>query len=893
MPYYSEVSPLESAFTTSSDNFTIKYFFNKNGNSEARGWLDYFEVVARRNLVQGGGQMSFRDSKSIDNGNIAQFNITTPQTASVWNVTDGINIKQLNTSFSGGITSFKISTPVLNEFISFTDAVNNFFVPVNMGIVPNQNLHASPFADLIIVAHPNFLAQANRLADHRKQHDGLRVLVTTPQLIYNEFSSGAQDITAIREFIRMLYNKATTPADEPKYLLLFGDASFNYKETKVFIEADNRFYDNTNFVPTFESDNYYDTDSYASDDYFGLLDDDEGLWLPNGFEAMDIGIGRLPVGTAIQAEQMIDKILRYESPEALGDWRNALMYVADDQEYNSHLNESQQVSNIVSAAHSEFNINKIYLDAYKQISLGSGYSYPDATDALNRGIQRGTLVVNYTGHGSSLQLAHESLVTVNRDILSWKNKNAMPIFVTATCEFTEFDHIAKVSAGEDVILNPNGGGIALLTTTRVAYSNVNLDLNTNFNKENAFEKTKDGGARLGDIMKKTKNTNGRNNSPSAKHFILLGDPSMRIAVPKYNVVTTKINNKNVTLDNDTFKALQNVSIEGFVGDMQNNPLTNFNGEVSITVYDKAGTYSTLANDQDSYKQTFTMQKNFIFKGIAAVVNGSFKIDLVIPKDIVYNFGLGKISYYASDKTNNVDGAGSYNKIVIGGSDNNAVADDEGPTIKLFINDTTFRNGGSTHQNPLLLAHLFDKNGINTSGVSVGHEMTAILDNDIANPSVLNDFYEGTLNNFQKGTIHFPYYNLSLGNHTITVKVWDIYNNSGTASIDFLVIDKNELKIDKLMNYPNPFIKTTIFSFEHNKAGESMDVTIDIFNQLGELVMRLNVPHSNGSARFDELEWNGQNEFGALLPAGMYTFKATVKDKEGNTTQQSSRLIILR
>ncbi len=894
--YYSTVSPVENYFTSTSDNFQIRYAFDKNNNNEARGWLDFFEVVARRYLIQSGGQMAFRDGRSTGPNNISLFNLTTPQQSTVWDVTDCVNIRKLNTSYNNSITSFKIATDTFHEFESFTDASNNFFIPEKGVKMENQNLHASAFADLIIVTHPAFLTQANRLADHRRQHDGLKVIVTTPQMIYNEFSSGAQDITAIREFLRMLYNKATVPADEPKYLLLFGDASFNYKESKVFVEADNRFYDNTNFVPTFESDNFYDIDSYASDDYFGLLDDNEGLWLPQDFEALDIGIGRLPVGTAIQAEQMVDKILRYESPEALGDWRNSLMFIGDDQEHNVHMHYAEEVANTAANASSVFNIDKIYLDAYKQISLGSGYSYPDATDAVNRGIQRGTLVFNYTGHGSSTQLAHESLITANRDILNWKNKYQLPVFVTATCEFTEFDHIAKVSAGEDVILNPYGGGIALLTTTRVAYGPINQDLNLNFSTNNAFDKTAEGGNRLGDIMKLTKNKKSINKSPSSKHFILLGDPSMRLAIPKYNVVTTKINNKDVSADNDTLRALQKVSIEGYVGDFQNKILSGFNGEVSVTVFDKPGSYTTLANDDDSYKETFTMQKNFVFKGIAAVKAGYFKIDMVIPKDIAYNFGLGKISYYAYDKLNNTDGAGSYSKIVVGGSDKNAVSDSKGPEVKLFINDTSFMNGGSTHQNPVLIAKLFDQNGINTSGVSIGHEMTATLDLDLAHPKILNDFFEGTLNDFQRGSINFPYYNLALGNHSITVKVWDIYNNSGTASIDFIVIDKKDLKIDKLMSYPNPFISghgNTIFSFEHNKAGESLDVTIDIFTVTGEKIMTLNIPQSNGSTRFDELEWNGENDLGAPLPGGTYIFRATVKDKEGNAQQKSSKLVIVR
>lgn len=895
-PYYSENDTKEANFKVNSGNFNITYTFNKNGNNDARGWLDFFEIVARKNLSLTGGQQSFRDIKSVGVGNIVKFIVNTAQNPNIWDVTNPIHPSQVHTNFTGSSSEFIGAADSLREYAAFIDAPNNFFIPVSKGKVTNQNLHATPFFDLLIVAYPDFLSEANRLANHRRTHDGLRVFVTTPQQIYNEFSGGAQDITAIREFLRMMYNKANSPADEPKYLLLFGDASFNYKEDRVFVEADNRYYNNTNYVPTFESDNYYDTDSYASDDYFGLLDDDEGLWLPGSFEAMDIGIGRLPVGTLEQASQMVDKILRYESPEALGDWRNSLMFIADDQDYNSHLKESEIVSNIVSNDHKEFNINKIYIDAYKQISLGSGYSFPDATDAVNRGMQKGNLIFNYTGHGSSIQLAHESLLTASRDIVNWKNKYQMPLFFTATCEFTEFDHIAKVSAGEDVILNPNGGGIALLTTTRVAYSNVNSDLNINFNSKNACEKSALGGSCIGDIMKLTKNKNGVNSNPSAKHFILLGDPSMRLAVPKYIVNTSKINGHAISIAYDTLRALQKVTIEGYVSNLTGDTLTQFNGEVSVTLYDKPASYVTLANDADSYKQSFSMQKNFIFKGISAVVNGKFKIDLVIPKDIAYNFGQGKISYYAYDKINNVDGSGSYAGIIIGGSDNTAGSDNVGPQILLFINDTTFMDGGSTHQNPLLYAKIFDENGINTSGVSIGHEMTAILDGNTSQPSILNDFYQGTLNNFQNGTISFPYYNLSLGNHAIDVKVWDIYNNSGTARINFIVVDKQALNISKLMSYPNPYLPErgdAIFSFEHNKAGESLNVTIDVTDSYGQKVISLNMAESNGSARFDELRWNGENEHGGSMASGVYFFKATVKDKYGNTVSQTSKLVILR
>ncbi|MEL6925793.1 MAG: type IX secretion system sortase PorU, partial [Bacteroidota bacterium] len=482
---------------------------------------------------------------------------------------------------------------------------------------------------------------------------------------------------------------------------------------------------------------------FTSDDYFGLLDDDEGRDNLQG--GLDISIGRLPVRNLAEAQIAVDKIISYDTDSrAMNDWINRITFVADDQDNNTHIRDADGIARDLQNDHERLNIDKIYFDAYQQVSTAGGEKYPAVTNAINANIFKGLLVMNYLGHGGWKGWSQERVMGIN-DIKSWTNKNALPLFVTATCSFSGYDDPTLTTGGEEVFLNERGGAIALFSTVRAVYASSNEALTSSVFRT-IFEK-EDGRFRtLGETLRVAKNRLGTSSSinTNSRKFTLLGDPAMRLALPEYNVQTTKINGLALdTMRSDTIRALQRVTIEGMVVDDDGQPVTDFNGKVYPTIYDKQVRLFTLGQDEDSSVRGFDLQKSVIFKGTASVVNGQFQFTFVVPRDINFEFGRGKISYYASDESSR-DATGYYNEVVIGGTDDNALSDQIGPEIEVFMNDTTFAFGGLTNTDPILLVKLRDDNGINVVGNSIGHDLTAVLDGNTQNTLQLNDFYESAL-----------------------------------------------------------------------------------------------------------------------------------------------------
>ena len=751
-------------------------------------------------------------------------------------------------------------------------------------------------ADFIIVAYPDFVSQANSLANIHSTNDSLTSVIVTPSQIYNEFSSGAQDITAIRDFVKMFYDRAAgTPAAAPKYLLLFGNASYDYK---------NRMPDNMNFVPTYESPNGLDeTASYSSDDYYGFLDDTDG---PYTAELLDIGIGRFPVKTTDEASTMINKIVRYlakNNPNSVstgcsnyassvsGDWRNMVCFVADDEEYNDFLTSSEARANYVDTLFKDYNLDKIYCDAYVQQSGAGGQRYPDVNDAINKRVEKGALIINYIGHGGEVGWALERILQIS-DIESWTNINNMPLFVTATCEFSRYDDPARVAAGELVLLNANGGGIALLTTSRLAYTSSNDNLTTNF-YQNVFKTNNGVYYTLGELNRISKNGTGSTVDTYIRNFVLLGDPALRLSYPINNVVTTSINGHPAGSTVETLKAFSKVTVAGEIQDQSGNKLTDFNGIVYPTVYDKKTLTHTLGNDPTSPIANFYIQKSILYKGKASVTNGNFSFTFIVPKDIAYNYGEGKISYYAEDAETNANGYYEGSKFIIGGSDSSVAIDRVGPKISLYMNDSTFVYGGLTNEKPLLLAYVSDSSGINTVGNGIGHDIVAVLDGNTAQSIVLNDYYQAALNSYQKGVIKYPFSNLADGTHTLKLKVWDIYNNSSEANTEFIVAQSAQLSLDHVLNYPNPFTTHTSFLFEHNHPCCSLQVQIQIFTITGRLIKTIDQVVQTIGYRAEPIDWDGLDDYGDPIARGVYIYKLKVKSDDGSTAQKTEKLVILR
>ncbi|MCD6365940.1 MAG: type IX secretion system sortase PorU, partial [Bacteroidales bacterium] len=621
-------------------NINIKYF---GTTSSSRGWLDYILLNVRQHLSMDENQINFRDINSVGAGNISQFTLSNAtQSIKIWDVSNISNIKQIPTQLSGDELIFKVTTDTLREFIAFKG--NEFPTPItqgdDVGKIENQNLHALNFYDLIIVSHPDFKSYADELADFHKNSDNLKVLSVTNSQVYNEFSSGSPDVSAIRDFIKMFYDRASTQEQIPKYLLLFGDGSYDNKTQSI---------ENSNFILTFQSEESLSSYSFVTDDFYGMLDDDEG----GSIGALDIGVGRLPVRTDDEAQAVTNKIKNYYNTENLGDWRNSICFIGDEEDSNNYMYQANELSKTISSDHPTYNIDKIFLDSYPQISTPSGQRYPDVTIAINNKMKKGALLVDYIGHGNPTKFTHEEVIKVN-DVASWTNSNHLPLFMTATCEVSRFDDYARTSIGELILLNPNGGGIGLLSTTRMVSSGANYALNKNFIN---FVFNKD--LRLGDIVRLTKVNTGSETSSNKRNFTLLGDPALKLNIPKHSVITSKINNNTITEKNDTLNALSKVTIQGFIQDETGNKLTDFNGLISPIIYDKPVSKTTLSND-GNIPFTYNLQKNIIYKGNASVTNGDFTFSFIVPKDISYNFGNGKISYYANNS--NTDAAGFSNDI---------------------------------------------------------------------------------------------------------------------------------------------------------------------------------------------------------------------------------------
>ncbi|MBK9291066.1 MAG: type IX secretion system sortase PorU [Bacteroidetes bacterium] len=840
--------------------------------SSARGWLDYIRVNAWRNLVFQGGQLLFGNHRTIPQGDYLYQITGSGSGLQLWDVTDHTNAvaRPLN-PVSGGF-SFAAPAQTRRNFVLFDNS--SFFSIENVGPVANQNLHSVRDIDYLIISHPSLIDEANRLAEFHRQHSGLTVYVTTPGPIYNEFSSGAQDVTAIRDFARMLYT-ASSPGKQLRYLLLFGDASFDYKD---------KLNGNNNLVPTYQTISSLNLVlSIATDDYYGFLDPNEGGTGPN---LLDIGIGRFPVTTLQEARQMVDKVLRYvdKNPETFSEWRNELVFVADDGDSNWHMKDAEELVAVVEQRNPPFNINKFYIDAYPQIATPSGQKAPAVNEAINSRMERGALLVNYSGHGGEVGWAEERILEIS-DIQSWRNRNRMPVFITATCEFSRYDDPSRLSAGEMVFLNPDGGAIAMFTTARATYASTNLRLNKAIYNNNIFEPYNGERARFGDIMRRSKIAGDAND----RKFVLLGDPALQLTYPEHLVQTTHINDKALGSigQNDTIKALSEVRIRGKITSRNGQTLQNFDGKVFTTIYDKAATITT-AGDQNGFPQTFTTRNSIIYKGVASVINGHFEFSFIVPKDISYRFGTGRISHYATGSVG--DAHGSTEDFIVGGFSGNLLSDDKGPEIRLFMGDTTFRDGGFTSENPVLIALLRDESGINTTGAGIGHDIVAWIEGATERMAILNDYYTAALDKSNEGSVSFPIIGLNPGRHTITLRAWDVLNNSNTASISFEVIPKNTVTVNELFNYPNPFRDRTCFVFNHNQNGERLAVVIDIFDMDGRRVKSIREEIVSSSFRSQPICWDGKADSGTPVPKGLYLYRLIVTGGSGNQTVDSGRMV---
>ncbi|TVR80952.1 MAG: hypothetical protein EA409_07230 [Saprospirales bacterium] len=870
--------------TVGNDLLSMFFEITSTG-SISESWMDFLQIRGFKPLEYSGQPLTFRNSQSLDY-NVAGFDLrnSTTQGIDVWDVTDPHSVSRMPLQIQGQSTRFGFTSSTLRQFIAFNPE-GNFPQPRFIEEVPNQNLHAISSAELLIVYHPDFEQAALELADHRRSFSGLEVVAVPVNQVFNEFGGGSADPTAIRDFARMLYLRT----DDFRYLLLFGDGSYDYKNLMPDLP-------DQNFIPVYQTAQSLNAlSSYPSDDFFGLLDEDEGA---NLIGAIDIAVGRLPARTAAEASTLVNKIISYDTQtEFIGDWRLNLAFIADNGDNNLHLNQTRGLVATIKEDYPEYNIQKVYFDAFERVSTPGGNRFPEAKNSLNRIMNRGPLVINYLGHGGPAGWAQERVLQIP-DINSWTNSQSLSLMITATCSFANYDDPAITSAGEHVVLNPNGGSFGLLTTTRLVFAFANERLNKEV-LNRLFEKDENGeNASIGTVMMVAKNNSRSEDTENVRKFTLLGDPSQKLAIAQYSVATTSINGRSIeSTGTDTLKALQTVVIEGEIRGPLDRVVSDFNGVLDFTLFDKPATQSTLGQGSTSHQTEFKIQNNVLFKGSATVNQGRFQIEFIVPLDINYQLGFGKASYFAYSNDMRT-AAGAYQNILIGGSSDDIPEDRDGPEIMLYMNDESFVYGGITDANPSLLVLLEDESGINVASNSIGRELSAWLNGDINNKIVLNDYYQAEKDNFRRGRVTYPFYNLEDGRYEINVVAWDILNNKSEAMLEFVVMSDQNAVIERMLNYPNPFMNHTEFQFEHNLPPGQLDVRISIFSLSGRLVKDIHTSVMTDGYRVTGIEWNGMDDYGDRLANGVYLYRVNVRSDHkdlNNKTAESKfeRLVILR
>ncbi len=851
--------------TTSDLNVNITY----NGVlSTSIGLLDYLVINAWKKLTFSSSQVHFSNPRLAGTGKTVKYTIDqAPTNAIVWDITNTNAPKQMPLNFGNNQAWFVAQADSLRNFVLFSpdQALTPIFDGKGLGKTANQNLHATPDnTQMLIITHPDFTGAAEKIAQLHRDAQKINVFVATTNQIYNEFSSGMPDAVALRNYIRFTYQKTNKKL---RWVLLLGDGSYNNRYAPK----------NPNFILTYQTLNSLNTNGYlslVSDDFFAMLDDNEGEINGSLTGLCDINIGRLPVKTPEEANEMARKIEYYLYHQQPGSWKSYLVLFADDAENNLFMSDAEQISLGLYSQAPQYRIKKIYIDAYKaEINFG-GEEYPGAVTDIKNRVEKGSLIISYLGHGNETVLTSERVVTAS-DVRNWKNLDKLNFFITGTCEFGRFDEYDpqqyEVSGGEYAVLNPSGGAIALLTTTRLSYSSINYFANYGV-FDHAFDLDNNRKISLGEIIRRTKTDY---NNYFMHEFVLLGDPALSLTYPQNSVRIT-------FLSQDTLKALSYVSLKGEIIDTNQNLIQDFNGLINITVLDKPRYYWTLDNDLvGAFK--YLDYKNVLFNGQATVTGGKFEADFIVPKDMDINYGEGKILFYAwSDDME----AMGYKKIITGGLKDTVFNDNTGPQIKLFLNDSSFVNGSVTNDNPKVIAILSDQSGINTTS-GIGHELVLELD---GKKYFVNEYFVSDKNTYKSGKLEYELYKLEPGKHTLKLKAYDILNNYSEKSIDFYVTENQTLTLGRVFNYPNPFVDNTGFYFEHNQPGKTLSVLINIFTVSGRLVKSINTQVTSDSYFVGPIQWNGLDDYGHKIGRGVYFYILTVKSSDGSIARFTGKLL---
>ncbi len=845
-----------------------------NSNAGALAWLNYIEITTPSELVMTGSYMGIRSLVNRNTTNPVRFLLrNTTASTQIWDVTDLAAIQRMPTTMVDDQLAW-VGTQAdgVHEYIAVNTDGTKFVQAEVVGEVKNQNLHALSNIDYIIICPEGYEDVSEDLAKAHEAKQAITYAIVTDQQVYNEFSSGTPDATAYRWLMKMLYDRAKNGiGQQPRWLLLMGHGTFDNR--KLLRNS------GTSLLLTYQSKNSVnEIKAYATDDYFAYLDDNEGAIDTQG--RMDIGVGRLPVESLDEARTTVDKLIQYIRNEQTGKWKNQLVYLADDGENGTHTETAEKSAELVRIKNPDFIVHKIFLDAYPQEVNASGESYPLAKNRVLNLLKNGVLFFDYSGHGGYNAITNESILNL-KDIAGMTNKN-QAFWLFATCNFAQCD-AGKRSAAETAVLNPKGGAIGILAATRTVYAPQNTNLNrsvcdTLFGHSDVFHYD----MTLGEAILIGKNLLGSDENKLA--YVLLGDPCMRLNYPTdYHVETLT--------EMDTLNALSVQHVEGRIIDEDLNTVSDFNGKVDITIYDKMQSIPTRDNDNaggDPRVVAYNDYPNTIFSGATDVKDGLFNYTFMVPKDIRYNFDNGRIVYYAvtADSLETAEAVGHFEQFIIGGSGSIVTIDTVGPEMEIYLNSPAFRNGDKTYATPRFFANLYDENGINTAGAGIGHDLMLIIDDDPKMIYSLNEYFTAANNSYQAGQVSYLMEELANGPHSLTFRAWDLLNNSTTKSLNFIVEAGLDPSIYNVTTYPNPVQQSGVVHLivNYDQPDELIETEIYLYNTAGQMV------YSHKQDNPDAVSIN----LPALgLNTGVYIYSVKIKSASSKYSTTSGKIIVTR
>ena len=759
-------------------------------------------------------------------------------------------------------------------------------VPAYVGAVANQNRHADDASDMIIIIPESrkLQTQAERLLDFHREHDGLRVRIVTADELYNEFSSGTPDVNAYRRYLRMLYERAESEADMPRYVLLFGDAAWDNR----MLSSDWRSCKPEDFLLCHESENSLSaTSSYVSEEFIGMLDEGEGGNLLSS-DRYDVAIGRFPVRTEADAKTMVDKVISYAENRYAGSWQNEICLMGDDGNNNLHMKDADAVATQTEHDHPEYVVKRIMWDAYERVSSSTGNTYPDVTRLIKQQMQNGALVMDYCGHGAAYSFSHE-LVMQLKDF-SESVSTRLPLWVTASCDIMPFDG-QEDNIGETTVLSKKGGGVAFYGTTRTVYAAYNREMNLAFMRHVLSD------IPIGEAVRLAKNsliTSGKDHTANKLHYVLLGDPALRLANAQLQAVVDDINGASVSSSDPlTLKAGTTVTVRGHI-ERDGTRLTDYNGVITATVRDAEEEIVCRLNDtsKEGAEEAFTYhdRTKTVFHGTDSVRHGQFAIRFIVPQDISYKETPAQINLFAVDDSRQLLGHGMSNHFVLGGNAE-AQADKNGPEVYCYLNSESFTNGDKVNLTPYFVARISDDAGINATGNGIGHDIQLVIDGQTAQTYTLNDYFSYDFGSYTSGTVGFSIPTLTAGRHKLQFRVWDTQNNSTTKELSFQVVESLEPVFFDVECTRNPAETTTSFRIIHDRTGSQMDVILDVYDLSGRHLWQ----HAETGVPTDNtylIDWNLTSGSGSHISTGVYLYRVRISSDGSSYASRAKKLIII-